>query len=87
MNLYFQQMHEIYASESHTYKNNMLRNFSTCMEAIQFFSVNPKFEVEIPIDRSKLSSKNPHSLMTSLNKECVSDDMVIIEGTAQMFLL
>ena len=55
-------------------------------EAFHFLSVHPKFEVEIPINRSKLPSKNPHSLIASCNEVLVSDDVVTTEEPAQNYL-
>ncbi len=60
MDLYYQRMCGIYAVESHTYKKGLPHDFSKLMKAYLFLSVHPKFEVEIPIDEKRPSSKNPN---------------------------
>jgi hypothetical protein len=65
MDLYFKCMREIYASESHTYKKDVLRDFLKCMKAY-FLSSHPKFEVKIPTNGLRLPSKNPNNLIANV---------------------
>ena len=66
MDLYFQLMREIYASESHNYKKDVPQDFLKCMKAYHFLSSHPKLEVDIPTNGLRRLSRNPNKLIASV---------------------
>ena len=65
----------MYADQAHTFKRDVVRDFSKCMKAYLFLSSHLKFEVEIPLNLSfKHPSKNPNSIQAEGNDYLSSNE-------------